>query len=247
MLELTYLGNACFGVQSGSTSLLIDPHISENPECPYTLDEVVNDVADFDAVCVTHLAYDHVGDCFTLAAEYDLPVITEPATEEFLVSKGIEADRIKKLVWGMEAQIHDTSIRALKVDHVSTGKVDGRYLAGLPLSFLITEDETNVYHMGDTALFGDLELVGELHAPEATMIGVGQAHIEEAGPTGIQRFTREMTSEEAARAAEAVGSDLVIPMHFEGNEREQFKTALTRRGIDTSVADLEPGDSITVE
>lgn len=247
MLEMTYLGNACFGVRSENSAVLVDPYISENEQCPYSVEEVMTELDDFDAVCVTHLAYDHLGDCTRLATEYDMPVITEPATKEYLISKGVHKNRIKKLVWGLEAKIDDLIVRALKTDHVSTGSVDGEFLTGLPLSYLISDGETTAYHMGDTALFGDLQMIGEMHSPDVTMIGVGQGHIEEPGPTGIQRITREMTPDEAAVAAEWVDGDVTIPMHYEGDERTVFEHELANRDVDTDVAPLEPGESVTVE
>jgi len=57
-----------------------------------------------------------------------------------------------------------------------------------------------IYHAGDTALFRDMELIGELYKPELAMLPIGD------------RFT--MGPREAAHAIRFLGVKHVIPMHY---------------------------------
>lgn len=243
-MDVTFLGNACFCVSSQSATVLIDPFIKENSECPYSVNEVVSKFGPFNCVAVTHISYDHLGDAVTLASEYDIPVLTEPATAAFLRSEGIPDDRIQRVVWGLEAAVENMQIRALEVSHVSSTTIDGSTVTGLPLAFLLSENGTSVHHLGDTSIFSDLELFGQLYEPDVAMIGVGQAFVEDSHPTGMPRKTREMTPDEAALAAKWLGSETVLPMHYTEGEAEEFADAMDSHGISDRVVSLGPGETI---
>lgn len=245
-MDVTYLGNACFCVSSASATVLLDPFIEENPECPYSVEEVVSEFGPFDCVAVTHISFDHVGDAVTLATEYEIPVLTEPATAAYLRSEEVPDDRIQRVVWGLEAAVKDMQIRALEVSHVSSTTVEGSTVTGLPLAFLLSENGTSVHHLGDTSIFSDLQLFGNLYEPDAAMIGVGQAFIEESHPTGMPRKTREMTPKEAALAAKWLGSETVLPMHYTDGEVDEFFDEMDSHDISDRVVPLDPGESIEI-
>ena len=243
-MNLTYFGNACFHVEIADLSLLIDPYISENAECPYELEDVLGTLPPLDVVLVTHLAADHRGDIVELAREHRIPVITEPGVNELLTGEGIPPDQVTELLWGIEARLNGGSIRALQVAHASTAQIDGKYLSGLPLSFLIRINGTTVYHAGDTALFSDLKLIGSRFDVDVAMLGVGQAYEEEPSPDGVHRLTREMTIQEAVQATAWIDADVLVPMHCLPEERSAYQTAANdAAAVDSAIHPLDAGES----
>lgn len=244
MVELTYLGNSAFVVASGETTLLVDPYVSENPECPYALDELLARVGDVDAVCVTHAAYDHLGDCLTLASDHGIPVITEPATVRYLHQNGVPEERTTLLVWGQTATVGDFSVRALEARHVSMREVDDELVTGVPLAFLLGDGEKRVVHTGDTSIFSDLKLFGDLYDPDVALVGVGQARAYDTEPVG--RNVAELTTDEAVLVATWLDSEQVVPMHYLPPEREAFVEALDGSDGAPTVRPLDPGETLSV-
>jgi L-ascorbate metabolism protein UlaG (beta-lactamase superfamily) len=200
-----------------------------------------------DAICVSHIAWDHVGDTATIAAEYSLPVITEPATKFFLEYHGIPEDQIHLGIWGMEAFVGELSIRILEAHHESFTELEGHLLTGHPLSFLVSNGETAVHHLGDTSLFRDLRTYGELYEPDAAMIGVGQAYDAAARVDGpVTRNIAELTTEEAVLATKWLGVDAAVPMHCLPDEERAFVDEMGANSDAPEAVALEPGESLTV-
>ncbi len=247
MLDVTYYGNAAFSIESRETTVLVDPYLTGNEECPWDADEVVGR-EEPDALCVTHAAHDHVGEAAELAREDGVPVLTEPATARYLRSEGVPGERITSVVWGMEAEIGDLSIRVLETRHASIREVGEELVSGVPLSFLFRGEGESVYHMGDTSIFRDLETYGDLHDPDVVLVGVGQAYDAPARTEGpITPRISELTTEEAVLATRWLGADRAVPMHYVNDERERFLEAMAdAEGVPEPVP-LDPGESLRVE
>jgi L-ascorbate metabolism protein UlaG (beta-lactamase superfamily) len=246
MLDVTYYGNAAFSIASTETTVLVDPHLTDNEECPWDASEVLEREAP-DALCVTHVAFDHVGDAAELAREEGIPVLTEPATARYLQSEGVPETRITSVVWGMEAEIGDLSIRILETRHASIREVDGELVSGVPLSFLFRTGGNSVYHMGDTAIFRDLETYGDIHDPDVVLVGVGQAYdapAESHGP--ITPRISELSTEEAVLATRWLGADRAVPMHYVNDERERFLEGMAEAEATADPVPLDPGESLRV-
>ena len=105
-------------------------------------------------------------------------------------------------------------VRPVECHHWSSATLaDGRIVTGTPLSFIVeTEPDVRIYHFGDTAIFGDLRLIGELYVPTIGLIGC--THPKQlpepvlAGPGTI--LTGEMGPREAALAARYLGVDVAV-------------------------------------
>lgn len=247
MLEVTYYGNATFAIASAGTTVLVDPYLTGNEECPWDAAEVL-DREDPDALCVTHAAFDHAGEAAELAREEGVPVLTEPATAHYLRSEDVPEERITSVVWGMEAEIGDLSIRILETRHASIREIDGELASGVPLSFLVRNDGDSVYHMGDTSIFRDLETYGDLHDPDVVLVGVGQAYDAPAESDGpITRRIHELSTEEAVLATRWLGADRAVPMHYVNDERERFLEAMADAEGVADPVPLDPGESLRVE
>lgn len=244
MLTLTYLGNACFEIASDEARIIVDPYLSENDETAYDVDTYLQDGREIDAICVTHLAYDHFGDCPELARTLSVPVITEPAAGYVLQQEGIPEEQVYTIVWGMTATVADLTIRALEAHHISTRTIGHEHVTGLPLSFLVSDDDHTVYHLGDTSIFSDLELFGRLYDPDVALIGVGQARQTPAGP--VQKHIAELSTDEAVLVAEWLDSETVIPMHYLPAERDAFVDAMRSMSAAPAVAPLDPGEEYSL-
>jgi len=243
MVELTFLGNAAFAVESGATTLLVDPYVTDNPECPYDLPEVLDRVGPVDAACVTHAAADHLGDALALATDHGVPVVTEPATERYLHENGVDDGMTTLLVWGQTATVGETTVRALEAHHVSIRTVGDDLVSGLPLAFLVDDGETRVLHLGDTAIFGDLRLFSDLYDPDVVLVGVGQARAYDTEPVG--RNVAELTTEEAVLVSTWFDG-VVVPMHYLPPEREAFVEAMAAAEDAPPVRPLDPGGTLVV-
>ena len=244
MLTLTYHGNACFEIVSEEARIIVDPYLSENDETASDVDAYLEDERGLDAICVTHLPYDHFGDCAALARELAVPVITEPAAGYVLEQMGIPDEQVYTIVWGMTATVADLTVRALEAHHISTRTIAGESVTGLPLSFLISDDEHTVYHLGDTSIFSDLELFGRLYEPDVALIGVGQARRPPSGP--VEKNIAELSTDEAVLIAEWLDSETVIPMHYLPDERAAFVEAIRATDAAPPVTPLDPGEEYSL-
>ena len=128
---------------------------------------------------------------------------------------------------------------------------DGTQIAGTPLSFIIeTEPGVRIYHFGDTAIFGDMKLIGELHRPTVALLGCANtAGLPDPG-AGLAA-TGEMNPDEAARAAEWLGVHHAIATHYiePGEEANEFRRRVAHHDTTGQRIALAPraGDWIEIE
>ncbi len=189
-LTITYLGHAGFLLTDGSTTVAIDPWLTGNPVATMSADAIT-----CDAVVVTHGHADHMTDVEQIAKQNDATVFGAWEVHEYLAERGhektepgntggkISAD------WGWVAftpALHSSSF-------------EGRYM-GMPMGAVVNIAGTSVYHLGDTGIFTDLKLMGELYRPDIACIPVGD------------RFT--MGPEFASMAAEYIKPRVAIPIHY---------------------------------
>lgn len=230
-VRLRYLGNSAFEILSeNSLRILIDPHITGNPLCPISR----NELEPADLILVTHAAEDHLGDTPELARKFGCPVVCDPGVAQYLKSQGIPAEKIILMVWGQVCKQGGLKIRAIEAKHVSF-RLGPSPITGLPLSFLLTtESDLRIYHAGDTSIFSDLKLFGELYKPDIGLILVGNY------PGALA----ELSPEEAALAVQWLSLKAAIPMHYEkgSSEPQQFAEWVRRKSPQTQVIIMEPGE-----
>jgi L-ascorbate metabolism protein UlaG (beta-lactamase superfamily) len=218
-MQLTWLGHSCV-LLTGSKKILIDPFI----EGGSVLD--INP----DLVAVTHGHEDHMGETVALAKK--TIAITEIA--RYLKSKGLPAEGmniggtaiIDGVSFTMTAAVHSSWIEEAGI---------GCY-GGSAAGLIIGMDGVKVYHAGDTALFSDMKLIGELYHPDVALLPIGG------------RYT--MGVAEAMMAANFIGAKMVIPIHYNTWDKITadplpFKKAIERT-TDIKVNVLQPGQSIEI-
>ncbi len=197
MTKITWLGHSAVHVATPKgTSILIDPYISQNPKYPkgYKLPEKI------DLVLLTHGHFDHVGDTVSIAKEKGATVIGMFELAAWVQSKGVE--RAVPMGLGGSYQFEDVTVTLVEAKH-SSGIQDGDRMiyGGSPAGLIVAvEGGPILYHAGDTSLFSDMKLIGELYQPQLAMLPIGG------------HFT--MGPREAATAAKWVGAKRVLPLHF---------------------------------
>lgn len=226
-MKITWYGHSAFLLE-GKKKTLIDPFITGNPKAPVRL-EVIN----CDIIAVTHGHGDHLGDAVSIAKRSRAPIVAIHEIARYAESQGVEgigmnmggAVDVKGIKFSMVQAWHSSGIDAANFG----------FSGGDPAGFVI-EDERIVYHAGDTSLFSDVKLIGELYRPDVAMLPIGDV------------FT--MNPEHAAKAAQWIKAGVVIPMHYNTfppieQDPNDFKS-LVETICDCEVVICEPGKTIEV-
>ncbi|KAA0258844.1 metal-dependent hydrolase [Deferribacter autotrophicus] len=193
MVKIKWLGHAAILID-GSKKLLIDPYIKGNPVAKVDIDEII-----VDYILVTHGHPDHIGDTVYLAKKKNVPVLAIFEITAYLQSKGI--NEIVPMNIGGRKNFDFGWVKMVPAVHSSSIMEDGRIIyAGSPAGFVINIDGKTIYVAGDTALFKDMELIGELLKPEIAVLPIGD------------NFT--MNTEEAIHAARLLNVRRIIPVHY---------------------------------
>ena len=244
-VEVLWLGQSAFRITTpGGKVIVIDPYLIDNPKTPerYKHLEALGRV---DLILVTHAHNDHFADAPALARANHAPVYGPAGLDQSLQTLGILppelAPRMGKggTIMPLGPAIRITAVHA---DHSSellwTNPVTGKsetHVGGEPVGFIIElENGFRIYHMGDTALFGDMKLIGERYHPDLLMIPIGGHFVMD--PVDAAYATGEMIHPKG-----------VIPMHYgttpllKGTP-EEFIRALGQ--TDIKVYRMEPGESL---
>jgi L-ascorbate metabolism protein UlaG (beta-lactamase superfamily) len=221
-MDVRFLGHACFTLSNGDTTLLIDPFLNGNPKAAISAEDVTATT-----ILLTHGHQDHYGDTVEIAKRTGAEVvaITEIAGE--LGEEGVQArdpnlGGTEKFDWGW--------VKLVPAWHTSTtpkGQVN------TPAGLLISFAGNVVYHLGDTCLFSDLQLVGKRHPIDIALMCIGG------------HYTMDRT--DAVDAAQLVGAKTVIPCHYNTfpaieTDAQAFKSDV-ESATQSNVVVLEPGET----
>lgn len=196
--RLTYFGHSTFGVRTPSGQVaLIDPWVQGNPRCPESLKKVEK----LDVILVTHGHGDHTGDLLDLARQHKPAIVAIYETCLWLGSKGLE-NQTRPMSKGGTQKVGDFEITMVHAFHSNSILEDGKIIyAGEPAGYVVRlPGGFTFYHAGDTAVFGDMRLIGGLYKPELACLPIGDL------------FT--MGPREAAHAIRLLGVKHVVPMHY---------------------------------
>ena len=193
MLRLTYHGHSCWEMTDGRHRILVDPFLTGN-----SLARVApKDFQKLDALLVSHGHDDHVGDGVEIAKRSGATVVANFEIVGWFDKQGCPGHPLHQggghaFPWG--------HVKLTVAHHGSTGP--GGEALGNPCGFVITMGGHKVYHSGDTALFSDMRLIGEMWGPlDVALLPIGD------------NFT--MGLEDGVKATEFLGARTAVPMHYD--------------------------------
>jgi L-ascorbate metabolism protein UlaG (beta-lactamase superfamily) len=227
-LAITWFGHATFVLTTpGGKKLVFDPWLTGNPKAPAgaRIDKA-------DVICVTHGHSDHTGDVVAVARGTNAVVVAVYELANWFQGKGLK-DVVGMGVGGT-VDVKGLKISMTPAVHSSSIEEDGKvHYVGLAAGFVVRlEDGRAIYFAGDTALFGDMRLIRELHAPEIAFLPIGDHYT--------------MNPVAAAKACELLGVRQVVPMHYGTfpaltGSPDDLKKLVEPMGIDVLV--LKPGET----
>lgn len=188
-LEITYLGHSGFVLGDGTHKVVMDPFLTGNPLATIEPGDV-----EANTVLLTHGHEDHVGDAWAIAKRNGATVIacheiTLVAGEEGVDAVGANPGGKVETDWGWAA--------FTQAFHSSSHS--GRYM-GAACGIVVHLGGVTLYHCGDTGLFSDMKLIGEIYRPDIACIPIGDVYT--------------MGPELATRAAEFIAPKVAIPIHY---------------------------------
>jgi L-ascorbate metabolism protein UlaG (beta-lactamase superfamily) len=218
-ITLSFHGQSCFQLDNGTSNLLIDPFFTDNPVATMAAKDV-----ECTHIAITHGHFDHFADCEGIAKANGATVYAAYEICEYLGEQGHDQCEPGNPGGRIEAPFGGVSFTPA----IHSSSFKGRYM-GIPCGLMIEFAGAVLYHAGDTALFADMEFLGQMYQPDIAMLPIGD------------RFT--MGPEMAAVAAEMIGAPTAIPMHY--NTWPPIEVDVTRfapKEIDVLV--MEPGDAL---
>ena len=226
-MRITSLGHSAFLLE-GRDRVLIDPFLTGNPMASTTADKV-----DCDIICVTHGHGDHLGDAVNIARRTGAVVASIIEMSDWLEKTGVKSVGFNM---GGTATIRNTKITMVPAFHSSSIGAPGLEFSAAMAVGMVVDSGKVVYHAGDTCVFGDMKLIGELYKPDVALLPIG----------GF--FT--MDPRQAAMATGLINPKIAIPMHYgtwppiEQDPKEFEK--LAKKSSKAKIVILKPGEHLEV-
>lgn len=190
-MKLRYFSHSSFQIITDAGHIiLIDPFLDDNPTSPVKSADLA---ADF--IVLTHAHGDHLGDGFKIAKRTKALFICVNELANYCIAKGFRAHNMH--IGGA----HNFAFGRLKftIAHHGSMTPDNTY-GGEPAGVVITADGKSIYHTGDTGLFYDMKLIGEMTPIDYMLLPIGD------------NFTMGIT--DAVKAVELTNPKVAIPIHF---------------------------------
>ena len=222
-MDIRFLGHAAFELRDGDTSVLVDPFLSGNPKAAVEAGDL-----DPTTILLTHGHADHIGDTVDIAKRSGAPVVAIVELAGEIGEEGVETfdpnlGGTVKFDWGW--------VKLVPAWHTSTTP---KGTVNTPAGLVINFAGKTVYHLGDTALFSDLQLVARRGDPiDVALMCIG-------GHYTMDRI-------DAVEAAKMVRAGTVIPCHYNTfppieTDDGQFKSEVESE-TDSQVVILAPGET----
>ena len=224
-MKIEFIGHATFQLTDGEARILVDPFLApHNPVAKLGADDV-----EPTHILLTHGHQDHLADAVAVAKRTGAHCIAITELAGWLGDQGVERTTNPNL--GGTVETEWGSVKLVPAWHTNTTP-DGTAI-GSPAGLIIRLGGKTIYHLGDTALFGDLKRIGERHSPDLALVPIGG------------HFT--MDRDDAAYACGLVGAPTVIPCHYNTFPPIQADAEAFKVDVETmtssKVVILEPGES----
>jgi L-ascorbate metabolism protein UlaG (beta-lactamase superfamily) len=234
-MEIKFHGHSCFELSEGGTTLLVDPFLKpNNPVADATADDV-----EPTHIAISHGHVDHMADAVPVAKRTGAHCIAVVELANWLQARGVAEVSDPNI--GGTVEFDGGWVKLVQAWHTSTlpGSEEAPLSAehGVPIGtatgLLIDLGGVTVYHAGDTCLFGDMRLIAERNPVDVALLPIGGHYT--------------MDRHDAAVAAELIGAETVIPMHYDTfppieTDAGAFKAEVEAK-TSSRVVVLAPGES----
>jgi L-ascorbate metabolism protein UlaG (beta-lactamase superfamily) len=225
-MKLRYLSHSSFLITADNgQKVIIDPFLDGNPNAPVKSEEV-----DVNFIILSHAHGDHLGDTFKIAERTGALIIAVNELANYCAGKGFKAHNMH--IGGSR----EFAFGRLKftIAHHGSMTPDNTY-AGEPAGIVLTIDGKSLYHTGDTGLFYDMKLIGEMTPLDYMLLPIGD------------NFT--MGIPDAVKAVELANPKVAIPMHYDTfpvieADPQVFKKKVEALGKQVKI--MEFGEEITL-
>jgi len=228
-LSITWLGHATFLLRSsGGKTILFDPWMTGNPASPAS----AKTLGALDLILITHGHSDHTGDAVAIGRSSGAQVVAPYEVSVWLGKKGLQ--KVTGMNPGGTLNALGLSITMVPAVHSSSVEENGEIVyLGVATGYVVTfEDGLTIYYSGDTSIFGDMRLIGEMYRPQIAFLPIGDLYT--MGPA------------QAAKACELLGVKQVVPMHYGTfpaltGTPAQLRELVAPRAVE--VLELKPGET----
>jgi len=216
MPKITFLGHSAFYMEGSKGRIVIDPFLSGNPVAKMKPQDLK-----VDFILLTHGHGDHIGDAIEIAKANQATAIAPFELANYCANQGV---KVHPMHIGGAHEFPFGRVK-LTIAHHGSSTPDGTY-TGNPCGFLVTMDGKIFYHPGDTGLFYDMKLIGEMNDIEVAVLPIGD------------NFT--MGVDDAVKATEFLRPKMVIPMHFKTFDvidvrPEEFVNKVKDKGFNSQI------------
>ncbi|MBB6735174.1 metal-dependent hydrolase [Cohnella zeiphila] len=229
-MDIIFHGQSGVQIVVGDKSLIIDPFLSGNPLATVKPEDVRADY-----VLLTHAHGDHILDAEPISKANKAPVVSIVELATYMSWKGVDTIGMNL---GGTVDLGFAKAKLVPAFH-SSGIVDEKnqniLYAGMPAGFIIRAEGKTIFHAGDTCLYGDMKMLGELESFDLALLPIGD------------HFT--MDPDDALIAAEWLRARQVVPIHYNTfppirQDADAFARRLEEKGIRGRV--LAPGERMTL-
>lgn len=226
-MEISYHGHSVVKIKTNGKEILIDPFIRGNGLTDLKVEEEKPD-----AILLTHGHNDHVGDTVELAKVKNALVVAPNELANYLATQGVN---VHNMGIGGSYEFDFGKVKYTLAFHGSVYETEtGEIInAGNPGGILFSAEGLTIYHAGDTALFGDMKLIGDRHPIDVAFLPIGD------------NFT--MGPEDAAYAVSLLKPKVVVPIHYNTFPViEQDPNKFVELVKDAKVQILAPGEKVEI-
>jgi L-ascorbate metabolism protein UlaG (beta-lactamase superfamily) len=223
VVSIRWLGHSAFEVIVDGKVILVDPFLTGNPRAAIK----VSDITKANIVCVTHDHRDHLGDAIEICKRTGATFMGIFELGTYAQAEGVP--NVVAMNVGATVEVEGIRISMVQAFHSAT--------RGSPVGFVIDVGKARIYHAGDTGLFSDMQMIGQLYKPEIACLPIGGYYT--------------MGAREAAEAVRLLSPKVVIPMHYLtfpvlAQSADEFVKAVKEKKLETRVVVLKPGESYSL-